>query len=212
MELLTRYAREERRLLAELLMRTGPDAPTLCEGWRTADLAAHLYIRERRLDAAPGILFPIFSGYTRRVQRECLERLGWAGLVSAVRSGPPLPLRFAPVDEQLNTAEYLVHHEDVRRAQPGWEPRELEPGLEDVLWARLRLMAVLARRSAPGPLALETPGRGRVTVRGGGRPVIVTGQPSELLLVVFGRQPAVRVEMAGDPDAVEAVRRAKFRF
>lgn len=33
-------------LAADLLV-AGPDAPTLCEGWTAADLARHLYVRER---------------------------------------------------------------------------------------------------------------------------------------------------------------------
>jgi hypothetical protein len=36
----------ERRELCDLLIQLGPDAPTLCEGWTTADLAAHLVLRE----------------------------------------------------------------------------------------------------------------------------------------------------------------------
>ena len=31
------YSREERRALCALLDETGPDAPTLCEGWTTGD-------------------------------------------------------------------------------------------------------------------------------------------------------------------------------
>ena len=46
----------ERRELCDLLEEVGPDAPTLCEGWTTFDLAAHLAVRERDLRAAPGIL------------------------------------------------------------------------------------------------------------------------------------------------------------
>ena len=49
------YSREERRALCALLDETGPDAPTLCEGWTTGDLAAHLVLRERRPDAAAGV-------------------------------------------------------------------------------------------------------------------------------------------------------------
>ena len=49
------YSREERLALCALLDETGPDAPTLCEGWTTGDLAAHLVLRERRPDAAAGV-------------------------------------------------------------------------------------------------------------------------------------------------------------
>jgi uncharacterized protein (TIGR03083 family) len=38
-------AQEERNELCDLMLETGPDAPTLCEGWTTRDLAAHLVIR-----------------------------------------------------------------------------------------------------------------------------------------------------------------------
>ena len=36
----------ERMGLCDLFVELGPDAPTLCEGWTTADLAAHLVLRE----------------------------------------------------------------------------------------------------------------------------------------------------------------------
>ena len=42
------FAKRERLLLADLLEAEGPEAPTLCEGWSTRDLAAHLIVRERR--------------------------------------------------------------------------------------------------------------------------------------------------------------------
>jgi uncharacterized protein (TIGR03085 family) len=203
-----RYAQQERRALCDLFLTVGPDAPTLCEGWRAADLAAHLVVRERRPDAAAGILVPMLAGYTERVQRSVRDGRDWAALVATVRGGPPLALR--PLDEQMNAAEYFVHHEDVRRAEPGWEPRVLDEGLEHQLWGRVRMMARMARRSSPVGLVLEAPGHGRVEVRPGSPAVTVTGPPSELLLFVFGRSPAVRVAMAGDADAVEQLRSAKF--
>src|SRR5690349_11008507 len=50
------FARTERAALCDLLVTVGPDAPTLCEGWTTRDLAAHLAVRDRRPDAAAGIV------------------------------------------------------------------------------------------------------------------------------------------------------------
>jgi uncharacterized protein (TIGR03083 family) len=41
------YAKRERVLFADLLARVGPDEPTLCAGWTTRDLAAHIVVRER---------------------------------------------------------------------------------------------------------------------------------------------------------------------
>ncbi|MHB1139691.1 MAG: maleylpyruvate isomerase N-terminal domain-containing protein, partial [Microthrixaceae bacterium] len=46
------HARRERAELCELFEIVGPDVATLCEGWTTRDLAAHLVVRERRPDAA----------------------------------------------------------------------------------------------------------------------------------------------------------------
>ena len=62
-------ARDERLDLCALLDQTGPQAPTLCEGWATRDLAAHLVLREHRPDAGAGVMGGPLAGYTRRVQR-----------------------------------------------------------------------------------------------------------------------------------------------
>ena len=48
-------AQTMRRELCDALLTVGPDAPTLCEGWTTRDLATHLIVRETRPDAALGI-------------------------------------------------------------------------------------------------------------------------------------------------------------
>src|SRR3989442_14077388 len=94
-------ARVERETLCDLLAEVGPDAPTLCEGWRTRDLAAHLILRERRADAAPGILLKPLAGYTRRVQDGYAAR-PWAELIGLVRSGPPRywPTAIGPLGER----------------------------------------------------------------------------------------------------------------
>ncbi len=112
------FARDERSALCALLDETGPAAPTLCEGWRTLELAAHLVLRERRLDAAAGVLGGPLAGHTERVQRTLIERTPFPQLVAAIRSGPPRlsPFRIPGVDERANVVEYFVHHEDVRRA------------------------------------------------------------------------------------------------
>ena len=124
-------AQRERRSLADLLLRVGPDAPTLCEGWTAADLAAHLVIRERRPDAGLGLVVPFLAGHTRETSRTASVTGGVRGPGGrGPRRARPFPLRFSFIDEPMNTAEFFIHHEDVRRAQPGWEPRELDPELE----------------------------------------------------------------------------------
>ena len=128
-------AQQERATLCDLFVERGPDAPTLCEGWRTADLAAHLVVRERRPDSGPGIVWPPLAGYTDKVRRAVRDRTPWETLVETVRRGPPLLLR--PFDGPMNTIEFYIHGEDVRRAQEGWEPRTISPELGDALWARV---------------------------------------------------------------------------
>ena len=83
------YSREERLALCALLDKTGPDAPTLCEGWTAGDLAAHLVLRERRPDAAGGVIGGPLAGYTARVQNRIRARTPFPGLVQLIRSGPP---------------------------------------------------------------------------------------------------------------------------
>lgn len=180
------------------MLDVGPDAPTLCEGWTVRDLAAHLVLRERHPDAAAGIIIRPLRGYTDRVQHQLRDR-PWPSSVEAVRSGPPALLR--AVDEPMNVVELFVHHEDVRRAQPGWEPRQLDPDEERVLWGRLGSMARLVRRRLPVGVTLEAPGFVQVEVRPGAPHVTVKGAPGELVLFMSGRQRAARVEMTGPQDA-----------
>src|SRR5579875_323413 len=190
------HAQDERHALADLLDELGPSAPTLCAGWTTADLAAHLVLRERRPDAAAGVVVPLLAGYTARVQRQVRDGRPWTDLVEAVRSGPPLPLR--PFDETINVVEFFVHHEDVRRGSPGWAPRVLDAGLATALWTRLRLSAPLLLRRAGVGVELVAPERS--PLRGGGRAptVRVEGQPGEILLFLFGRSGHADVNLEGD--------------
>jgi uncharacterized protein (TIGR03085 family) len=201
----TRYAQSERHELAELLALVGPTAPTLCRGWTTRDLAAHLVVRESRPDAALGIVLPPLAGHTEKIRRAVAAR-PWEELVAAVRNGPPLAMR--PVDEPFNTVEYFVHHEDVRRALGDVPIRRVEPGLQEVLWRRLGVAGRLTTRRSPVGLTFEWPGHGTHTARRATSSVTVSGPAEELVLFAFGRQDAAVVELTGDPDAVSRARRA----
>src|SRR4051812_675588 len=119
-------SRTERAALCNSALEAGEDAPTLCEGWTVKDLVIHLLLRERDPLAAPGILVPQLHGLTQRSARR-MESHDFSSLVERVRSGPPKwsPMAIPQVDQLLNSLEYFVHHEDIRRAAPGWEPREL---------------------------------------------------------------------------------------
>lgn len=203
---MSHFAQAERQALCDLFDEVGPDAPTLCAGWQASDLAAHLVVRERRPDAAAGVLVAALAGYLDRVQRSVRDGRSWPALVAEVRRGPPAVLR--PIDEPVNTAEYFIHFEDVRRAVEVWEPRALEAGLEVALWRRARFMARRAGRRLGAVLAVEWPGHGRVVTGAGEPAATVSGPPGELLLYLFGRQAAARVGTAGDPAVVERAGRA----
>lgn len=204
---MTNHAQVERRGLASLLLEVGPDAPTLCEGWTTRDLAAHLVLRESRPDAAVGIVLPPLAPRTQRLQRD-LASGPWAGLVERVRSGPPAWVR--PFDEAMNTVEYFVHHEDVRRATAGWEPRPLDPVEEDALWRRLRALARLNLRRAGVTVTLEAPGHAPLRAGRGEGEVRLVGPPSELVLVCFGRGAHSRAERHGAQAALDRLDAAKL--
>lgn len=206
----TNHAQRERAELCDLFTELGPDMPTLCEGWSTRDLAAHLVVRERRPDAALGILAAPFERHGEKVR---LEYAGtpWPQLVELVRSGPPTWSLFGVpgLDRLANTMEYFIHHEDVRRAD-GRAPRELPTDLEDQLWDGVRRMSRLALRKAPAGVTLRTPG-GRTAVANSSVPrVAVRGPVGELALFVYGRQDAAQVELLGDEADVAAVMSASF--
>ncbi|GAA3840191.1 TIGR03085 family metal-binding protein [Saccharothrix violaceirubra] len=195
-------ARDERQSLVELFREVGPDAPTLCGEWRTRDLAAHLVLRERRPDAAVGVLVKPLAGHTAKVQ-ERLAAQPWGRLVELVRTGPPAILR--PLDELLNASEYFVHHEDVRRAADGWSPRPPEPVRDEALWKRVGSIARITFRKSAFGVVLRQPDGAEITARPGPRPVVLTGQVQELLLYACGRE-RVEIGFDGDEDAVESVR------
>ncbi|MFJ4650082.1 TIGR03085 family metal-binding protein [Nocardia sp. NPDC088792] len=195
-------AQRERQALVRTMAEKGPDAPTLCGEWTVRDLAAHLIVRERRPDAAPGIMLKPFAPYLERVQEKVVQR-PFPQLLDEVRTGPPFYLR--PVDSLMNLTEMFVHHEDVRRGAPGWEPRLLSAADEDALWKVLTRLGRMAYRKATLTVALATPdGRRVVAHQAGDRSVVLAGPPSELLLHAFGRN-EVRLEVTGAPDDVAAV-------
>ena len=206
--------------MCALLDKAGPDAPTLCEGWRTAELAAHLVLREHRPDAALGILGGPLATYTQRVLADMSRRIPYPRLVETIRTGPPrLSVYGIPgADARLNLTEYFVHHEDVRRAQAGWQPRTLDERFTDQIWHVLSRARLMLRKVPVGiefardDLA-ERPG-GRQTVRLTVRPrtpvVTVIGGPAELLLWTFGRTGVAQVKLEGAEADVAALKQASW--
>ena len=205
---MTSPVRRERYALCDTFEAVGPDAPTLCTPWRTRDLAAHLVIREGRPDAAVGLLVPPLAQRAQRVQDGSAAG-SWPELVERVRTGPPpwSPTRFEAVDAVVNLAELFIHHEDVLRAAPDWEPRRLPADLEQGLWSTLTRTGRLLFRRSPVGVVLVTPAHGRRLVRSapaGAGSVVLRGTPGELLLHASGRQSVARVVVEGPDEAVAA--------
>jgi uncharacterized protein (TIGR03085 family) len=190
-------AERERGALADLLDELGPGAPTCCEGWTTAHLAAHLVTRERRLDALPGYgaeqlgLARPLSAWAHRVEDRLRTTTPYPEVTARLRSGPPAwaPLAWPAVSRVLNTTEYAIHHEDVRRAQPRWSPRALSRADQDQLWPATALFA----RRQPGGVVLRRTDTGEERRVGAGG-TTVAGEPLELLMWLSGRRDVARVD------------------
>lgn len=208
-------AQRERSALVETMRVAGPEAPTLCAGWTTRDLAAHLVVREARPDAAAGIVVPALASRMEELRLREAER-PWDELLEKISAGAPWysPLRYA--DRVANAAEYLVHHEDVRRAGGEWTTREFDVEDLDRIWAlgttvaRTFLRRVAARVDLRTPPGISLTKSGAVSTGAALAPMVsVTAAPVELILWAFGRD-AVDVDISGAQpgiDAVEAVPR-----
>ena len=203
----------ERRELCDLFDELGPSAPTLCGGWTTADLAAHLLVRERDPRSAPGILLGgRMEAYTEQLMARQLDRLGYRGVVDKVRNGPPWgPLSIPVIRHAMNIVEFFVHHEDVRRAN-GAKLRTDRPDLDAELWAMTRrMLPLMVRRSKVDNVRLEIVStEGGRAAAGKGAEVTMTGAVQDLLLQLYGRDSVVDVELTGDPAAVARVEAAPF--
>src|SRR5687768_15202250 len=194
------FPERERAELADLFESVAPDAPTCCTGWTKA----HLVVRDRRPDALPGYgleeigLGGPAAAWAHRLEDRLRRATPYAEVVARVRSGPPFwsALAWPVVAQKLNVAEFAIHHEDVRRAQPRWEPRLLPRKVQDGLWT---IAVVFARRPAASRkdgLILrrsDVPGMQKHLGAGG---TTVEGEPMELLLWAAGREGVARVEMS----------------
>ena len=203
---MTSFARRERLALCDTALREGPDAPTLCEPWDVEGLVCHLLVRERNPVAAAGIAVPPLSGLTDRAMQR-LARTDFGVLVERLRSPWSVPFAIPGVEHLMNTLEFFVHHEDIRRAQPDWTPRTLPAADEQTLWSYLKVAGRGLARPAGVPLRLEW-GSQTATLRGGDGPAVLRGLPSEVALVLQGRARVAEVEYDGPAAAVTKLRGA----
>ena len=110
----------------------------------------------------------------------------------------------------LNTLEYFVHHEDIRRAPPGWEPRELTEREQTHLFKATATAGKGLVRPPACPWRSGGPRRARASsdARRRREPVVVTGEPAELTMFLFGRDQVTGLAFDGpQPQRGEAASR-----
>ncbi len=212
------FAKSERAKLCDLFDLVGPDAPTLCDGWRAHDLAVHLWIRETDPVGVSGMLAKPLSGLLERRMADTKQRWEFPELVNKIRNGPARfsVFSFPGVDEPANTTEFFVHHEDVRRA--GDHPqgaRALGDEVEEWMWRRLKLLGRAFFRRAQVGVVLERLGSTDAagepdTIRAvsGASIVTLVGQPSELMFFAHGRTATAEVKLVGEPEAIDLLHAA----
>src|SRR5690606_41403439 len=102
-------ASDERQQLCDLFEQVGPEAPRLCDGWNTRDLAVHLVLRDRRPDALAGKFVKALADRREKAEQE-LRAKPWPELVDEVRQVPPKwhPLRLDQVDQADSSVELYV--------------------------------------------------------------------------------------------------------
>ena len=215
----TSLVKLERSALADTLEQIGPYQPTLCTGWRTQDLLAHLVVRERRPDAAAGILIPFLAGYRSKIEHHFVEK-DFNSLIGMFRSGPSSlsPFAIPAVDNLANLVEFVVHHEDVRRGGTDFAPRTNVEPLQEAILNRLVRMSSLFLRKAGMGVILQTPDKKQHWLKRGPSPIEMLAEPIEALLYLTGRSDhyqadkakIVNVEFDGAPAALAAFGRIKF--
>lgn len=204
----------ERSAFANTLRNTDPTAPTLCGEWNATQLTAHLVLRERSLVELGGrIPVPALQRRAHEAVDSYASKHSYAELIDQFEGGAPKYSAFAmpAFREAVNLLEYVVHHEDVRRAVPGVGPRELAQAEQDAAWARLRFTARITLRQVPQGVRLVSLRNGQLeAAKKGASLVTVTGDPVELALVIMGRQRVAKVTYDGPPDDVASFSGARI--
>jgi uncharacterized protein (TIGR03085 family) len=173
--------------LCDVLDAVEPDAATLCAGWTAHDLAIHVWILQHDPLGWPGVLVPALGRpRAERIRR----RRSYGELVDRLRSGRGT-IACMPLDRweghRHALGEFWIHTQDVARPNGIVQPAA-DPALQEALWRRVQRAARrLHRHRSPG-LVLERPDGRRFAVTEQPARCIVTGEPTELMCWVYGRE------------------------
>ncbi len=204
-------AKCERSGIAETLLKVGPASATLCADWTSFDLLIHLILRENRPDAAFGQNIPFLKENALKL-KSAIIRNGFEKAVADFANGPKLPSFFAlpGVDSAANTFEFVVHHEDLLRAQPNYQVRELPRQQLETLWKWFTKAAPLYFRKAKMGLVLESE-LGTYTIKKGKECITLKGSVIDLILYAFGRKSVANIEFSGEPILIEQIKSLNFK-
>lgn len=199
-------AKTERKAITDLLAEVGPDRPTLCDGWTTHDLAAHLWIRENDLRALPGIGVSALSGLTQRRLDAAKVAYAYPELVRRL-ANPPIWTKPLSV---VNGVEFFIHRMDILRANPDLPERQLSAVESDQLWPYAKLMARRLRKGNFGVVLERSDASESIRIAPGVETVTLIGTPGELVLLLSGRGKHADVEIVGTPEASKWVSEAQL--
>ena len=201
----------ERQSFAVDFRAADPNAPTLCAGWTTRHLCAHLVQREhamlRNVWDQVTTKVPGEERFMRRLVEDAGTPDGYAALVDTFAAGPSRHSLMGRADEALNLLEYVVHHEDLRRGSGPVPPRDLPAAEIDEIWRRARPILKRAYRKSPVGVQLAPDGGAVTPARSGPSIVTVAGSPIEIILHAFGRRSAADVRVDGSSDDVDSFTR-----
>lgn len=197
------WAQVEQQALAATLREVGPEHDTLCAGWRSRHLAAHLYLRAHRPLQALG------SDGVQELAEACRDRTRYEQVIDDFLAQPQWPWRLnrlGAMDDLTNLVEYVVHHEDVRRAgdDPA-QPRTMPPAMTAAIWSKFARMSSVFYLPAPVGVLLTVPRQPQqqVRVRPGADPVRIVGTPTEQALFAMGRRSQAQIELRGSTAQVQ---------
>lgn len=164
---------------------TGPEAPTLCDGWTVRHLVGHLLTLRSDPLSWPGIALPRFAALTQR-RMAAATASGFDAAVERLATRSPF---MPPVFETPRSSwthhlgEYVVHTEDIVRAND-LPPTVLDAATTDALWARVLVAArqLYPGDPAPGLLLARTDTAASARVLEGSPTLTVRGAPLELLV------------------------------